>query len=128
MRLVLGSVIITLLATEVAFAQADPDRSVSGSGIQVKGWQGRTDRSGQKIGDVKFVQMGTGYHLTNGPHAIVWNNGNRATGDYTVKARLTKHQKARPRTKSPTASLSGGLTSTAASRTTCIASSSGRGT
>jgi len=37
--------------------------------------------------------MGTGYHLTNGPHAIVWNNANRATGDYTVKARLTKTPK-----------------------------------
>ena len=35
-----------LLATQVAGAQADPDRGVSGSGIQVKGWQGRTDGEG----------------------------------------------------------------------------------
>jgi hypothetical protein len=90
MRHVFGTVIGTLLVAQVAGAQADPDRAVSGSGIQVKGWQGRTDRSEQKIGDVKFVQMGTGFHLTSGPHSIVWNNEHTATGDYTVKARITR--------------------------------------
>jgi hypothetical protein len=37
--------------------------------------------------------MGTGYHLTNGPHAILWNSENRATGEYIVKARMTKTPK-----------------------------------
>lgn len=84
------SVLGILLSVQVAGAQADPDRAVTGSGIQVKGWQGRTDRSEQKIGDVKFIPAGTGYHLTGGPHAIVWNNEHSATGDYTVKVQLTK--------------------------------------
>lgn len=83
------SAILILAVVQVADAQ-DPTNRVAGSGIQVKGWQGRTDRNEQKISDVKFVQMGTGFHLTGGPHAILWNSENRATGDYTVKARITK--------------------------------------
>jgi len=93
MRWTIVSMAGLFLVGSVSGAQADPDRAVTGSGIQVKGWQGRTDRSEQKIGDVKFVQMGTGFHLTGGPHAIVWNNEHTATGDYTVKARLTKTAK-----------------------------------
>lgn len=88
-----GAVVMLVLATGVAVAQADPDKATGGGGIQVKGWQGRTDRSEQKISDVKFVQMGTGYHLTGGPHAIVWNSDAKATGDYTVRARVTKTPK-----------------------------------
>jgi hypothetical protein len=90
MRKVIGCVLVMLLVVRVGGAQADPDRAVSGAGIQVKGWQGRTDRSEQKISDVKFVEMGTGFHLTGGPHAIVWNNDHVASGEYTVKARITK--------------------------------------
>ena len=78
------------LTSQAAAAQADPTNPVAGSGIQVKGWQGRTDRAEQKISDVKFVQMGTGFHLTGGPHAILWNSDHKAAGDYTVKARITK--------------------------------------
>ena len=81
---------VLVLFARVVAAQADPDRAVGGAGIQVKGWTGRTDRAEQKIAEVKFVQMGTGYHLTSGPHAVLWNSENVATGDYTVKARLTK--------------------------------------
>jgi hypothetical protein len=90
MRHVVGSVILVLLAARAGAAQADPTRAVEGAGIQVKGWQGRTDRSQDKISDVKFVQMGTGYHLTGGPHAALWNSEHVATGEYTVKARMTK--------------------------------------
>jgi hypothetical protein len=90
----IGGVLVMLaLATGVAAGQADPDKATGGGGIQVKGWQGRTDRAEQKITDVKFVQMGTGYHLTSGPHAIVWSNDAKASGSYTVKARLTKTPK-----------------------------------
>lgn len=86
-----AGVLVSLTAAPAAAqANADPDRAVGGSGIQVKGWQGRTDRSEQKISDVKFVQMGTGYHLTSGPHVVLWNTEAMATGDYTVSARITK--------------------------------------
>jgi hypothetical protein len=93
MRQAVIGAIALVFAAQVGAAQADPDRAVGGGGIQVKGWQGRTDRAEQKIADVKFVQMGTGYHLTGGPHAIVWNSEHKATGDYTVKARMTKTPK-----------------------------------
>ena len=93
MRWMIGSAVVLTLAAQVAAAQADPDRAAGGGGIQVKGWHGRTDRSEQKISDVKFVQMGTGFHLTGGPHAILWSGDNKATGDYTVKARITKTPK-----------------------------------
>ena len=84
------SAIVLICAAQVSGAQADPTTKVAGAGIQVKGWHGRTDRAEQKIGDVKFINAGTGFHLTGGPHAILWNNDFKATGDYTVKARLTK--------------------------------------
>jgi hypothetical protein len=90
MRKFTGSVIALVIVAQVGAAQADPTRSVAGAGIQVKGWQGRTDRSQDKIADVKFIQMGTGYHLTGGPHAVLWNSEHVATGDYTVSARMTK--------------------------------------
>jgi len=93
MRQVVLSSIVLICAAQVGGAQSDPTTTVSGAGIQVKGWHGRTDRSEQKIGDVKFVQMGTGFHLTGGPHAVLWNSENKASGDYTVKARLTKTPK-----------------------------------
>jgi len=93
MRQVVLSTIVLICAAQVGGAQADPTTAVAGAGIQVKGWHGRTDRAGQKIGDVKFVQMGTGFHLTGGPHAVLWNSENKASGDYTVKARVTKTPK-----------------------------------
>jgi hypothetical protein len=86
------SALLMFAVVQVAQAQ-DPTNRVAGSGIQVRGWQGRTDRNEQKISDVKFVQMGTGFHLTGGPHAILWDSDNKATGDYTVKARITKTPK-----------------------------------
>lgn len=90
MRQVVTSMLVVVFAAQAAGAQADPTTAVAGAGIQVRGWQGRTDRAEQKISEVKFVQMGTGFHLTGGPHAILWNNQNTATGEYTVTARMTK--------------------------------------
>ena len=83
----------SMIAPSAARAQggADPDARVAG-GIAVPGWTGRVDMPdrGQRIQQVRFVEMGDGFHLTGGPHAILWNPANRATGDYDVKARFTK--------------------------------------
>jgi hypothetical protein len=84
---------IALLLPGSSLAQSTPSgatRQGAGSGIQVPGWRGRTDRSDQRIEDVSFVAEGSGFRLTNGPHAALWNPANRATGDYTVSARLSK--------------------------------------
>jgi hypothetical protein len=83
--------ILTALAamSVPALAQnSDPDKNVAG-GVTAKGWTGRTDRANQKIENVKFVDMGGGFHVTAGPHAIYWNPANTAKMEgkgYTVKA------------------------------------------
>jgi hypothetical protein len=91
MRKVVFLTLLAALPGSLAAQAADPDKAVSGSGIAVKGWMGRVDNPArQKIEDVKFVDMGGGYHVTGGPHAILWNPANTASGNYTVRARFTK--------------------------------------
>ena len=57
------------------------------------GWQMRVDRSTNAadpddVPDVKFVTMGSGFHVTTGPAVVLWQPSNTATGAYTVKARF----------------------------------------
>jgi hypothetical protein len=51
-----------------------------------EGWQGRVDRETQKIEDVRFMAMGSGFHVITGPHAILWNPAHSAQGAYTATA------------------------------------------
>lgn len=87
-------VLLGIALPGIAVAQGAPARGGRGgavaTGIQVDGWRGRTDRSDQRIADVHFRAEGNGYRLTSGPHAALWHPANRAAGDYTVSARLTK--------------------------------------
>ena len=55
-----------------------------------KGWKLRVDRSmsasdPDAAGDIKFVEMGSGFHATNPKAAVYWNPANAATGNYTLK-------------------------------------------
>src|ERR1700682_6465823 len=55
-----------------------------------KGWKRRVDRSmsasdPDAAGDIKFVEMGSGFHATNPKAAVYWNPANAATGNYTLK-------------------------------------------
>jgi hypothetical protein len=86
--LAIGAVALVPMAGR-AQAAKDPDVKVGG-GVLVSGWQARVDRANQKVEDLKFEQMGTGFHITGGPHAIFWNPSNVARGNYTVRATLTK--------------------------------------
>jgi len=54
------------------------------------GWQGRLDRDTLKLSDVMFVTMGSGYHIRTGPHVILWNPANTATGNYRATATFTQ--------------------------------------
>lgn len=59
-----------------------------------EGWQMRLDRSTNAadpddVPDVKFSVMGTGFHVTTGPAAVLWNSKNTATGTYTLKGTFT---------------------------------------
>ena len=93
-RLVAAASAVLLSLPVMAHAQAmkndDPTNKVAAGGILVEGWMGRTDAQSESIKDDKFETMGSGMHMTTGPHAIFWNPANTASGNYTVKATLTK--------------------------------------
>ena len=55
-----------------------------------KGWKYRADRSTtvndpDAPGDIKFMEMGGGFHAINPTAAVYWNPANTATGNYTLK-------------------------------------------
>jgi hypothetical protein len=59
-----------------------------------QGWRERIDKSTNAQdpdgpGPVKFVTMGTGFHVTAPQAAVFWNPANTATGDYTLKGTFT---------------------------------------
>ncbi len=88
------------LASAMPFAisaqqMKDPDKKVMDGGVKVSGWEARLDEADAKVGELKFVSMGPGFHVTSGPAAIYFNPANAAKGNYTVKASLTQ-------TKAPT--------------------------
>ena len=74
--------------------EKDPTKSVAGGGVKVSGWQARLDPRdagmGMKVEQLKFEEMGGGFHITGGPHAIYWNPANTAKGNYTFGATMTK--------------------------------------
>ena len=56
-----------------------------------KGWKLRADRSADvkdpdAPGDIKFMEMGGGFHAINPQAAVYWNPANTATGTFTAKA------------------------------------------
>lgn len=56
-----------------------------------KGWKLRADASTDvkdpdAPGDIKFMEMGGGFHAINPTAAVYWNPANTASGAYTLKA------------------------------------------
>lgn len=56
-----------------------------------EGWKVRVDRSQSAsdpddVPDLKVVTMGKGFRATGGPAGTFWNEANRVTGNYTVRA------------------------------------------
>jgi len=60
------------------------------------GWHARTDRDAP-LANVKFVVMGSGYHVTLGPAAIFWRDADTASGDYTAEAKFSQSEPPRHR-------------------------------
>lgn len=95
---------LTLALTALAWpAMAqDADRKVDGGGIAVDGWQGRIDAAaaakGMTLEHSKFAASGDELHLTIGPAAIYWKDGDTASGNYTVSATF---KEAKPDTGHP---------------------------
>ena len=86
------SAVLTLAVLTIAspaFAQ-DADRKVDGGGISVNGWKGRIDAAatakGMSLNNSKFAESGKDLHLTVGPAAFYWKDGDKASGTYTVSA------------------------------------------
>jgi hypothetical protein len=81
--------VLLLPGLHAAHAQ-DANRAVEGGGISVPGWVGRIDpkemTSGEKLSNAKLAKDGDALHVTTGPAVAYWNPGNRASGNYTVKA------------------------------------------
>ncbi len=67
----------------------DPDKQVAG-GLQVPGWTAHFDHAGASAAAVKFVPMGSGYHVTAGPAAIYYDSTRMASGAYNVRASFTQ--------------------------------------
>ena len=80
-------------APRVGFAgspTADGSRAVTDGGIKISGWEGKIDASEEKAGmtinDAKLSQEGNAIHVITGPAVTYWKTGDKASGDYTVKA------------------------------------------
>ena len=73
---------------------ADAARAVAGGGISAPGWAGQIDAReaarGATVNNAKLVKEGNALHVMTGPATTYWNNANKASGDYTVKATFTE--------------------------------------
>ena len=92
MRFVRALPVLLLLAAPLA-AQvkkgakpADLDKAAFGAGNLPSGWSARTDATG-KEGEIKFVVMDKGYHVTLGPAAILWRATDKVDGPFHAVAR-----------------------------------------
>src|SRR4051794_27429447 len=97
MRLVYGSAVavaLVMFGAPMLGAQAQQEqaRSVAGGGIKAPGWKGMVDPTEKSAGvnDAKFEAQGKDFHVVTGPAIAYWNDANKATGDYTVKATFTE--------------------------------------
>lgn len=93
MRLLHRALFASALIPFGLFAQ-DASRSVAGGGISAPGWKGQIDaneaRRGSTIDNAKFEKQGDGFHVVTGPAVSYWRDGDKASGNYTVKATFTE--------------------------------------
>ncbi|MGH7712993.1 MAG: hypothetical protein ACREOG_17005 [Gemmatimonadaceae bacterium] len=91
MKRVTQSITALALAMPFVLQAQDSAKKAADGGVKVAGWEVRLDKDNAKVEDLKFVSMGSGFHVTSGPAAaIYWNPANAAQGNYTVKASLTQ--------------------------------------
>ncbi|GAB5410623.1 MAG: hypothetical protein BalsKO_29880 [Balneolaceae bacterium] len=90
--------LLAILISPIAFAQGMPDPKIpQGENLKVpEGWEVRLDQPMENLiissepdsGDIYFVNMTPGWHVTTGPRAIFWHPENKAEGDYTVSTSI----------------------------------------
>ena len=93
-RLQFGVAVATVALTAQAAIAQEAVSKVAGGGISVAGWTGKIDASRENTGltlnDGKLASMGKDLHVQTGPAVTYWNPANKASGDYTVKAKFTE--------------------------------------
>lgn len=90
MRKLLVTLAALAVAQPLAAQEHDPDHHVAGGGTLPTGWHARLDRAEANVADVKFVEMGDGFHVTTGPAVILWTPANAANGEFTAQATFTQ--------------------------------------
>jgi len=72
-------------------ANSDPDRATGGSGVP-SGFMARLDSTATgprgNIAEAKYTKSGDMWEVVTGPHHIVWEAADSASGNYTATARL----------------------------------------
>lgn len=70
-------------------AMDDPDMTPGGAAGVPAGYMGRVDRENQKLEDARYTAMADGrWEVVTGPHHIVWQPGDTASGQYTAQVTL----------------------------------------
>lgn len=96
MRLFHGFAIAAAIAMLIpaAISAQDASRAIKGGGIFVPGWHGEIDARAQQEGltvkDAKLTGTPKNLHVTTGPAIVYWNPSDKASGDYTIKAKFTE--------------------------------------
>ncbi len=98
MKKMTSILLAVFLSTTLVMAQGMPDPKVpQGENLNVpEGWEVRLDRPMENLvissspdsGDIYFVNMTPGWHVTTGPRAIFWHPENRAHMLYKVSTKL----------------------------------------
>lgn len=82
-----GPATATTAAADSA-SKADPDRAAGGNGLPA-GYVGRTDRENGSMNDAKYASASGGmWDVTTGPHHIIYQASDSASGSYVVTARI----------------------------------------
>lgn len=96
MRLLHGFAIaatVVMLIPATTSAQ-DASRAIKGGGIFVPGWHGEVDaraqREGLSVKDAKLTGSEKDLQVTTGPAVVYWNPSDKASGNYTIKAKFTE--------------------------------------
>lgn len=84
----LAALATALSAAALAAQDHDQDATVEGGGVIVEGWQARPDRG--TLENLKFVRMGSGYHVNVGPAVILYRDSDRVSGQYEVSGSFTQ--------------------------------------
>jgi hypothetical protein len=92
--LLITAAALCLVAPTSGRAQMDEVKAAADGGVKVKGWKGKIDaneaKNGQKLENARLSKKGKELHVTTGPATVYWNPGDKAKGNYTVKATFTE--------------------------------------